>query len=36
MLRGDKGPNCRGQNISRVEEDEGRSETVMQESTHEF
>lgn len=36
MLERDKGPKCRGQNISRVEEDEGRSETVVQESTHEF
>jgi hypothetical protein len=36
MLKRDKGPNCRGQDISRVEEDEGRSETVVQEITHEF
>jgi hypothetical protein len=36
ILKRDKGPNRRGQYISRVEEDESRCETVMQEITHDF
>jgi hypothetical protein len=36
ILKRDKGPNCRGQYISRVDEDESHSETVVQEITHDF
>jgi hypothetical protein len=33
ILKREKGPNRRGQYISRVEEDESRSETIVQEIT---
>jgi hypothetical protein len=36
ILEGDQGPNCRGQYTFRVEVDESRSETVVQEITHDF
>jgi hypothetical protein len=34
ILKGDEGPNCRGQYIFPVEEDESCGETVVQEITH--